>query len=439
MSKKKKQRSFLVIGSGGREHAMAYKLSSARDEPVVYVAPGNDGIAADDSIRGGCVDIGALDLEALADFAAEHDVSATIVGPEAPLCAGVVDLFRSRGLPIFGPSRDAAMLEASKGFAKEIMDAAGVPTAAWARFEELDGALGYVRERAHPLVIKADGLAAGKGVVISATLEDSEQTLRDFMAEARFGAAGAAVVIEEFLEGVELSFMVVTDGESITPLSTSQDHKRLLEQDLGPNTGGMGAFTPSPHATLELEFEVMDLVIRPVLAKLAERGVAYTGFLYAGLMLTDEGPKVLEFNVRLGDPETQAILTAMREDFGAVVLAAIDGRLDEAPFLSSERCAFTVVCASRGYPLAAEKGFPISGLEQADALDGVKVFHAGTKLVDGELVNHGGRVLGVTAAGASLFEARELAYRAVEFIDWEGMHVRFDMGAAFSPPVSEEE
>lgn len=439
MSTKKKQRSFLVVGSGGREHALAYKLSAARDEPVVYVAPGNDGIAADDAIRGGCLEIGALELEALADFAAEHDVSATIVGPEAPLCAGIVDLFRERGLPIFGPTREAAKLEASKVFAKELMDAAGVPTAAWGHFDELDDALDYVRRSEHPLVLKADGLAAGKGVVVCATLEESEQTLRDFMVGARFGEASAIVVIEELLEGVELSFMVMVDGESITPLSTSQDHKRLLDQDLGPNTGGMGAFTPSPHATLALEFEVMDLVIRPVLAQLAERGVMYTGFLYVGLMLTQDGPQVLEFNVRLGDPEAQAVLAAMREDFGAVVLAAIDGQLDMAPFLSSERSAFTVVCASRGYPLAAEKGFPISGLDEASALDGVKIYHAGTKLVDGAFVNDGGRVLGVTAVGESLFEARALAYRAVEHINWEGMHARLDLGAMFEPPASEEE
>ncbi len=420
-------RRFLVIGSGGREHALAHKLSREHDAATVWVAPGNDGIDADPLISGGCVNLDISDIDSVAAFASDHDVDLTVVGPEAPLCAGIVDAFEARDLPIFGPRQAAAELEASKSFAKEVMDAAGVPTAAWAQFEDLDEALAYVREQPHPLVIKADGLAGGKGVLIAQDLTTSEATLREYIVDARFGEASQTVVIEEFLEGVELSFMMVTDGDAVVPLSTSQDHKKLLDGGRGPNTGGMGAVTPSLHTSPDLEDTILDEVIHPVLAELADRGITYTGFLYAGLMLTEDGPKVLEFNVRLGDPETQALTWAMDADLGEVLLRTVRGDL-EGCTLRTNRCACCVVMASRGYPFAPEKNFVVSGLERAATFDGAKVFHAGTARTDEGFINNGGRVLGVTAAGEDVAAARALAYDVVACIDWEGVHVRKDIG-----------
>ncbi len=424
-------RKFLVLGSGGREHAIAWKLASAPDAPDVFVAPGNDGIAADPTIRG-CRKIDLADHEAVANLARELEVDLTVVGPEAPLCAGLVDFFIERELAVFGPVKGGAMLEASKRFAKEIMDAAGVPTASWETFDALAPALAHIEQRSHPLVIKADGLAGGKGVVISPDLDTSRATLLEYMEGARFGTASASVVIEDFLEGVELSFMVLTDGERIVPLATSQDHKRLLDGDLGPNTGGMGAITPSPHASDALTASIVEDVITPVLAELRARGIAYKGFLYAGLMLTEDGPHVLEFNVRLGDPETQALMMAMDADLGEVLLAAAlnnDGAMARLPeTLASDRAACCLVLASKGYPFAPEKGFAIAGIEDARR-DGVEVFHAGTRRgEDGVFLTAGGRVLGVTATGASLREAREAAYEAAAKISWEGMQYREDIG-----------
>lgn len=423
-------RKFLVLGAGGREHAIAWKLASAPDAPEVFVAPGNDGIAADPLLQG-CHAVDLADHEAVAALARTLEVDLTVVGPEAPLCAGLVDFFMARDLPVFGPVKGGAMLEASKRFAKEIMDAAGVTTASWETFDALEPALSHIEQCSHPLVIKADGLAGGKGVVISPDLETSRATLLEYMEDARFGVASASVVIEDFLEGVELSFMVLTDGERVVPLATSQDHKRLLAGDQGPNTGGMGAITPSPYASDALTASLIEEVIRPVLAQLRARGVIYKGFLYAGLMLTEDGPYVLEFNVRLGDPETQALMMAMEADLGEVLLEVAAGagaRADLPETLASAREACCLVLASKGYPAAPAKGAVILGLEDVRG-DGVKIFHAGTRRdEDGRFLTHGGRVLGVTATGATLQEARAAAYEAAACIHWEGMQFREDIG-----------
>ncbi|MBA2662779.1 MAG: phosphoribosylamine--glycine ligase [Bradymonadaceae bacterium] len=422
------QRSFLVLGSGGREHALAWRLGQADDQPIVYVAPGNDGIAADPSIRGGCVAIAGDDLQALADFAAEQAITLTVVGPEVLLCAGVVDAFEARGLAIFGPRKGAAELEGSKAFAKDVMRAAGVPTADFEVFEQVAAALQYARKAKHPLVIKADGLAAGKGVVISADLATSEATLTDFLANQSLGSASSRVVIEQFLEGTEMSFMVITDGEHVLTLPTSQDHKRVGDGDTGPNTGGMGAFSPSPLASAALEAHIVETVIRPVLSELERRGRGFRGFLYAGLMLKDGEAMVLEFNVRLGDPETQALMLAIEDDLGALLQSALDGSLKDGR-INPAHHASCIVMASRGYPAATDRGHIIEGLEEAGRVEGTKVFHAGTKKdAQGRLVNAAGRVLGVTARGRSAGQARERAYAAVASISWDGAHYRRDIG-----------
>ncbi|MFW5968161.1 MAG: phosphoribosylamine--glycine ligase [Persicimonas sp.] len=422
-------RTYLVVGSGGREHALAWKLSREADDALVHVAPGNDGIAADETIRGECVDIAVDDFEALADFAEAQGVDLTVVGPEAPLCDGLADYFDERGLAVFGPNADAARLEGSKSFAKEIMTAAGVPTAEYADFDELDAALEYITGRPHPIVIKADGLAGGKGVVISEDVDTSRKTLEEYMAQDAFGEASQRVVIEEFLEGTEMSFIVVTDGEQVVPLSTSQDHKRVGEGDTGPNTGGMGAFTPSHLADEAVRSQILDEVIEPTLSELASRGVEYRGFLYAGLMITDQGPKVLEFNCRMGDPETQPLLFAMDEDLGDALEKAATGGLSGGESLESSAHAFCIVLASEGYPGPRNTGHVIEGLDAAAEVVDTKVFHAGTaRDDDGNFINAGGRVLGVTSRGATRDEARARAYAAASCIRWTGMFYRSDLG-----------
>jgi phosphoribosylamine--glycine ligase len=423
------QRTFLVIGSGGREHALAWRLSQGDDAPIVHVAPGSDGIAADAEIRGDCIDIRPDDFEGLARFVEENDVDLCVIGPEAPLCAGLADYFDERGLAVFGPKKAAARLEGSKSFAKEIMSEAGVPTAAYDAFDDLQAAVSYACEIDHPVVIKADGLAGGKGVVISNDVETSVETLESYMGDEEFGKASQRVVIEEFLEGTELSFMVVTDGEAIVGLSTSQDHKRVGEGDTGPNTGGMGAVTPSHLASDELERQVVEEVIEPTLQTLRERGIPYNGFLYAGLMLTDQGPKVLEFNCRMGDPETQPLLFAMEADLGDVLLRAATGELTGDESLESSAHAFCVVLASKGYPGPRDTGHIIEGLDEAETVAETKVFHAGTTRDDqGLFRNAGGRVLGVTSRASSREEAQKRVYEAVSKISWEGMHYRRDIG-----------
>jgi phosphoribosylamine--glycine ligase len=420
---------YLVIGSGGREHALAWRL--AQDDPKnrVWVAPGNAGIALDTAITG-CPMIEADDFGALAAFARENAIDLTVVGPEAPLSNGIVDHFREAGLAVFGPDSAAAELEASKAFAKSVMTAAGVRTASYEVFESLENAKTYVESADHPLVIKADGLAAGKGVVICNDVAQSLHTLDGMLSGESFGEAGERVVIEEFLEGPEMSFMVITDGDAIVPLSTSQDHKRLGEGDTGPNTGGMGAITPSPSVTPDLREAVLDDVIRPVLDELASRGIRYRGFLYAGLMLTERGPYVLEFNVRLGDPETQALMFAFEGQLGPILAAAAADNLAEDGHTTAEsaRHACCVVLASGGYPGSGGRGQLIFGLDDVPRL--AKVFHAGTGAgtAPGQLVNTGGRVLGVTAKGSDLEAARRAAYEAVSCVDWEGMRYRRDIG-----------
>lgn len=414
---------YLVLGSGGREHAIAWKLSCDEGAEVL-VAPGNDGIAA----TPGCqtVDVELGDHDAVVALAREHEVDLTVVGPEAPLCDGLADRFAAEKLAIFGPTADAARLEGSKAFAKEVMNAAGVPTADHAYFDDLAAAVAYVEQANHPLVIKADGLAGGKGVVISEDVATSRATLQTFVRDRKFGESSTSVVVEEFLEGPEVSFMVVTDGERLVPLSTSQDHKRVGENDTGPNTGGMGAITPSPHISPELRQTVIDEVVKPTLAELGRRGITYRGFLYAGLMLTAEGPRVLEFNVRLGDPETQALLFSMNAALGPVLAAAARGELPADTTLESDRAACCVVLASEGYPRSAKTGATIHGLDRVP--DDVFVFHAGTAGAPGEWTNAGGRVLGVTARADDVETARRRAYDAVSLIDWDGMHFRRDIG-----------
>ncbi len=417
---------YLVIGSGGREHAIAWKLAQGGTHEV-WVSPGNPGIAADEYIRG-CIDHDLTDLEAVASWVEQESIDLTVVGPEAPLCAGIVDHFRARGLAIFGPSRAASELEGSKAFAKEIMDAAGVKTAEYRVFSALDDALSHIEKASHPLVIKADGLAGGKGVVISHDRETSAMTLKSFMIEERFGDSSTRVVIEDFLEGPEMSFICITDGTRILPMATSRDHKRLEDGDEGPNTGGMGAITPSPDEDQVSRENLIDEIIAPVLGVMRERGMPFSGFLYAGLMLTEDGPYVLEFNVRLGDPETQPLLFALDGSLNQALEEVAAGRL-EVESLGAFGHACCVVLASRGYPLAAETGHVIHGLDR-DLGEDVKIFHAGTGLDEnGHFINSGGRVLGVTARASSTEEAMKRAYEAASTIQWEGVHYRSDIGA----------
>ena len=420
---------FLVVGSGGREHALAWKLGTEAPDRKIYVAPGNDGIDADPDIDADCLDIASDDFRALADFAADNAIDLTVVGPEAPLCDGIVDYFDQRDLPIFGPTEAAARLEGSKSFAKDLMQDAGVPTADYDVFDELQPALDHVDSVDHPIAIKADGLAGGKGVVLSEDVDQSRETLEEYMAEERFGDASTRVVIEECLVGEEMSFIVVCDGDTVVPLATSRDHKRVGEGDTGPNTGGMGAVAPAPDATDDLEREVMETVIHPTLETLEARGTSYTGFLYAGLMLTDDGPRVLEFNCRMGDPEAQPLVYALEADLGQALVDAAHGELSDDTSLTSDRHACCVVLASRGYPAPdRDTGYPIDGLDRAADHEHTKVFHAGTAREDDHFINAGGRVLGVTGRGTTAEAARQRAYDAVADIDWDGMHYRRDIG-----------
>ncbi len=424
------QRSFLVLGSGGREHAIAWKLARAADNPVVYVIPGNDGIAADPSIRGGCPAIPSNNFKALADFAQNQAITLTVVGPETLLCAGIVDYFRQNNLPIFGPSKAAALLEASKAFSKEVMHAAGILTPLSETFDDLSIAISYVRRAKHPLVIKADGLAAGKGVVISQNVVASEATLHAFLASRTLGHASQRVVIEQFLEGKETSFIVVTDGKNVVTLPTSRDYKRAFDNDLGPNTGGMGAVVPAPQTSPALEKHVLQHVIHPVLDELKRRGHPFCGFLYAGLMLDKGETNVLEFNVRLGDPETQALVRAMPDDldFGLLLQNAASGTLKNGQ-IPVANPAICVVMAAKGYPDMPVPGDTIYGLADAVPRENVQIFHAGTKTnPDGDFESASGRVLNVTACAKTLSRARQDVYAAVSKIHWNGVHYRHDIG-----------
>ncbi len=421
----------LIIGSGGREHALAWKVAQDPRVEKIFVAPGNAGTALEPKCEN--LDIGVLELERLADFAAAN-VQLTIVGPEAPLVAGVVDLFRERGLAIFGPTKGAAQLEGSKAFSKDFLARHNIPTAAYQNFTEVEPALAYLRAQALkngdvPIVVKADGLAAGKGVIVALTLSEAEAAVRDMLSGNAFGEAGSRVVIEEFLDGEEASFIVMVDGENVLPMATSQDHKRVGDADTGPNTGGMGAYSPAPVVTPDVHQRVMDEIIMPTVRGMAAEGNVYTGFLYAGLMIDKNGaPKVIEFNCRFGDPETQPIMVRLESSLVLLVEAALAKALDKVEATWDPRPTVGVVLAAGGYPGDYAKGDVIEGLDEAAALDG-KVFHAGTALdTANRIVTAGGRVLCATAIGASVADAQQQAYRLAEKIRWSGMFYRHDIG-----------
>ena len=414
----------LVLGGGGREHALIWKLRQSPRVEQIWCAPGNAGI--DELAEPVAIDV--TDVPAIVRFASEQQVDLVVPGPELPLTLGVIDALRDAGLRGFGPSRAAAQLEGSKTFAKDLMRRAKVPTGFFSSFTDADEAVRYVHEVGAPIVVKADGLAAGKGVLICETVAEAEKAIDEIMRWRTFGEAGARLVIEEFLVGEEVSFMALTDGETVLPLASSQDHKRAFDGDTGPNTGGMGAYSPAPVLTPALHARIMDEIMAPVVRALAERKIVYTGVLYAGLMITADGPKVLEFNCRFGDPECQALLMRFTGDLAAVMEAAADGRLAGTQLSWDDRAAVCVVLAAGGYPGNYERGKPISGLETLrDWRDGM-VFHAGTMRRDGQVVTNGGRVLGVTALGADVTAAVAEAYQAVDRISWDGMHCRRDIG-----------
>lgn len=413
----------LLLGSGGREHALAVKLAQSPRCGSLYIAPGNGGTLA----VGENVALDAEDPAVVAEFARESGCGLVVIGPEAPLVAGVADAVRAAGIPCFGPGAAGAQMEGSKLFSKQLMDRAGIPTAAYGSFTDETSALAYVREQGAPLVVKADGLAAGKGVIVATELAQAEEAVRECFG-GTFGAAGSTVVIEEMLTGPECSLLAFTDGHCVRPMATSQDHKRALEGDRGPNTGGMGVYSPVPVVTDE-EHAAMCAVMERTVAQLAAEGIDYRGCLYGGFMLTPAGPKVLEFNARFGDPETQVILPRLKNDLVEVMLACAEGRLDTVELVWRDEWAVSVVLTSAGYPGSYEKGKVIEGVEEAEALEGVTVYHAGTAVNEaGELVTAGGRVLNVTALGATFEEARNLAYAACEKIAFEGKTLRRDIG-----------
>jgi phosphoribosylamine---glycine ligase len=414
----------LVVGGGGREHALVWKLQQSPRIRKLYAAPGNAGIAA----LAECVDLSVTDVRLLADFAERQGIDLTLVGPELPLTLGIVDEFQRRGLRIFGPNREAAALEGSKVFAKRFMKRHGIPTGFHQEFERPEDAKRYIREVGAPIVVKADGLAAGKGAIVCRTVEEALDAVALIMEARAFADAGNQVVVEEFLEGEEASFLAFTDGATVVPLPSSQDHKAVFDQDRGPNTGGMGAYSPAPVVTEAVHRKVMERVMVPTVRGMAAEGHPYRGVLYAGLMIHDGEPRVLEFNARLGDPEAQPLLVRMASDLVPVLEAALEGRLHEAEIAWRPDPAVCVVMAAAGYPGPYEKGRPIAGLQAAARLKDVAVFHAGTALHGGRVVTAGGRVLGVTAWGKDLAAAIALAYRAAEKIRWEGVHFRTDIG-----------
>lgn len=411
----------LVVGAGGREHAILWKLTQSPQQPKLYCAPGNPGTET----LATSVGIGTEDVAALADFAQREGIDLTVIGPEAPLLAGIVDEFESRGLRVFGPRRAAALIEGSKAFAKEVMEKRGVPTARYGDFTDAEAARAYVREQGAPIVIKADGLAAGKGVIVAMTLAEAEAALDMIMRENAFGDAGRRVVVEEFLTGQEATVMAFVSGQTIKLMVPSQDHKPAYDGDKGPNTGGMGTYSPVPVVTAELLEEVERTIIRPVVEGLAADGTPYKGVLYAGLILTTEGPKVIEFNARFGDPETQVVLTRLESDLLDVFNSVVDGTLEQQDLKWSEQAAVCVILAAEGYPADYRKGDVIHGLDSADANSAI--FHAGTKRTEAGIVTNGGRVLGVTGFGLDLRAAQQQAYAAVERVSFSGAHYRRDI------------
>ncbi len=415
----------LIIGGGGREHALAYKAAQSNGVSQVYVAPGNAGTALEPKLENVAIDV--EDISALVTFAKQNAITLTIVGPEVPLVLGVVDAFQAEDLAIFGPSKAAAQLEGSKAFTKDFLARHKIPTAEYQNFTEIEPALAYLQQTGAPIVIKADGLAAGKGVIVAMTLNEAEDAVRDMLAGNAFGEAGSRVVIEEFLDGEEASFIVMVDGKNVLPFATSQDHKRVGNGDTGPNTGGMGAYSPAPVVTDEIHQRVMDEVIYPTVQGMASEGNDYHGFLYAGLMIMADGtPKVIEYNCRFGDPETQPIMMRLQSDLVELVQLAVDGKLDQATAKFDPRAAVGVVLAAGGYPQAYKKGDVISGLGQNES-DVAKVFHAGTKDVDGNVTTNGGRVLCATALGETVTEAQQRAYGLAKSISWDGMFYRNDI------------
>ncbi|BBN82697.1 phosphoribosylamine--glycine ligase [Pseudoalteromonas sp. A25] len=415
----------LVIGSGGREHALAFKAAQNPSVKTVFVAPGNAGTALEPKLSN--VAIGVEDIDALVNFAKDNKVELTIVGPEAPLVIGVVDRFREEGLAIFGPTAAAAQLEGSKSFTKDFLARHNIPTAKYQTFEQVEPALAYLKEQGAPIVVKADGLAAGKGVIVAMTEAEAEEAIRDMLAGNAFGEAGSRVVIEEFLEGEEASFIVMVDGKNVLPFATSQDHKRAYNGDEGPNTGGMGAYSPAPVVTAHIHQRIMDEVIHPTVEGMASEGNPYTGFLYAGLMITADGtPKVIEYNCRFGDPETQPIMLRLQSDLVELIEAANKEELDKFDIKFDPRAAVGVVLAAKGYPGSYPKGDAIQGL-QVSYPEGEKVFHAGTKQEGEDVVTAGGRVLCATALGHSVTEAQKRAYSLVKDIHWDGVEYRTDI------------
>jgi phosphoribosylamine--glycine ligase len=426
----------LVVGSGGREHALVWKIRQSKLVDKVFCAPGNGGI----SELAECVDIKAEDIPALADFAAREKIDLTVVGPEAPLSLGIVDDFRSRGLKVFGPSRRAAQMESSKVFSKELMAKYNVPTAAFKVFDDYSLAVRYIEKLGAPCVVKADGLAAGKGVVVAQSVEEAVSAVKSMMQERVFGDAGKKVIIEECLTGQEASILVLTDSRQAIALASSQDHKRVFDNDKGPNTGGMGAYSPAPVVTEQLMRQIMDTIVLRTINGLVKEGIEYQGILYAGVMITPRGAQTLEFNVRFGDPETEAVLPRLSSDLVEAMLATSEGRLEKIVSTGGlrwdSRACVCVVCASGGYPGEYEKGKEISGLDGAGRLKDVMVFHSGTRKEakaqggkDTPIVTNGGRVLGVTGLGDTIKDAIATTYRAVEKIHFEGMHYRRDIGA----------
>ena len=415
----------LIIGNGGREHALAWKVRQSPLADKVFVAPGNAGTALEEGIEN--VAISGTDLTALVQFAQQNQISLTIVGPEAPLVAGVVDAFRTNGLKIFGPTQTAAQLEGSKSFAKDFLTRHKIPTAEYQNFTEVEPALAYLHEKGVPIVIKADGLAAGKGVIVAMTMQEAEETVKDMLSGNAFGNAGSRVVIEEFLDGEEASFIVMVDGKNVEPMATSQDHKRVGEGDKGLNTGGMGAYSPAPVVTPEIHQRVMDQIIYPTVRGMAAENNVYTGFLYAGLMIMPNGqPKVIEFNCRFGDPETQPIMMRLESDLVELCLKACDSELDQIQSKWREQAALGIVLAAEGYPNDYRKGDEISGIAAETTTQ--KVFLAGVKKQGEKLLTNGGRVLCATALGNSVYEAQQSALQLAEQIQWQGCFYRRDIG-----------
>ena len=413
----------LLIGSGGREHSLAWAIGASPLLSKLYCTPGNAGIAE----CAECLSLDIDDHEAALAFCCANEIDLVVIGPEAPLVAGLADDLRAGGIKVFGPGRDGAQLEGSKSFTKALCAEKNIPTAAYARFQDRDAAIAYLKEQTLPIVIKADGLAAGKGVIIAEMHKDAEQAVIDCFGGV-FGEAGAAIVIEDYLEGEEVSFFALCDGKTVLPLASAQDHKRAFDGDKGPNTGGMGAYSPAPIMTPELRARILGEIIQPTLAALRARGIAYQGVFYAGLMICADGPKLIEYNARFGDPECQVLMMRLKSDLLPALLAAAEGTLDQIELDWREGNALTVVMASKGYPGSYKKGTEIKGLDDAQQLDGVTIFHAGTKRDDSRLLANGGRVLNITAHGASVSQARERAYQAIEKIDWPEGFYRRDIG-----------